>query len=278
MLASTIQLKQTEFSALSKFIYEGYGIVLPPSKKAMLEGRLQKRLKANNLHSFKAYADFVFSPKGKTEVVHMIDRVSTNKTDFFREPLHFDFLQRTLLPQYRDIRSAATPLQVWSAAASSGEEVYSLCMTMEAFRESYPNFHYKVYATDISVEKLKQALSGVYTADRLTGVPVELKRKYFLKSKDKSKQLVRVTPSLRNRVKFDRLNLMNPSLGLPESYDVIFCRNVLIYFNRKTQEEVIRKQCRTLRKGGYLFLGHSESIMGLDLPLRQVQPTVYQKI
>ena len=277
-LSGKIALKETEFNKLSRFIYDGYGIKLPLTKKTMLEGRLQVRLQQLQLKSFREYYDFVSSPNGKKAVVHMVDRVSTNKTDFFREAAHFEFLTQVILPQHVQQHGTLRPLKLWSAASSSGEEVYTTCMVIEEFNRTQGMIDYTVHGTDISSEILKKATAGVYSSNSLTKLPLHLKERYFLRSKDRSKKLVRVVPELRKKVSFSRLNLMQPYYGEASTFDVVFCRNVLIYFDRKTQEAVVRKQCQTLKKGGYFFLGHSESINGMDLPLQQLQPTIYQKI
>ena len=243
----------------------------------MLEGRLQKRLRAYHMSSFKDYYDLVASPKGKEEVIHMVDRISTNKTDFFREPAHFDFLTKTVLPKYQQHCSGFKPLNIWSSACSSGEEVYTIGLVIEEFNQHNP-LNYTLQGTDISYEILKKAVNGVYPRQSIEKIPISLREKYFLKSKDRSRGVVRVVPKIRHKTSFSRLNLMGSSYGVRDSYDIIFCRNVLIYFDRKTQEEVIKKQCHTLKKGGYFFMGHTESINGMAVPLTQVRPTIYQKI
>ena len=277
-VGAKVALGDTEFNKLSSFINTNYGIKLPPAKKVMLEGRLQKRLKATRLHSFSDYLDYVFSEEGKSEIIHMIDQVSTNKTDFFREPAHFDFLNNHILPEHQKY-SSRNPIKIWSSAASSGEEIYTIGFSIEEFNDNNNNrLDYSILGTDISVEILKKAVSAIYSEERIVNIPLELKRKYFLKSKDQLKKTVRVISQLRQKSKFQRLNLMDNSYNVPDNFDVIFCRNVLIYFDKKTQEDVVRKQCMKLRKDGYFLLGHSESIMGLDLPLKQIQPTIYKKI
>ena len=271
-------LKDAEFRKLSQFIYDGYGIKLSDSKKSMLEGRLQKRLHQNQLNSFKRYFDFLTSPKGKMEVIHMVDCVSTNKTDFFREPAHFEFLADEILPQFSKSYGSSKSLTIWSSACSSGEEVYTTAIVMEEFIRNGGATNYSILGTDISYEILKNAINGVYPEKSIEKIPQSIKKEYFLKSKNKELNLVRVIPKLRNKTSFSRLNLMQGCYGEQSKYDIIFCRNVLIYFDRRTQEEVVRKQCYTLKKGGYFFLGHTESINGMDLPLKQIVPTVYQKI
>lgn len=272
------RLSGDEFTKLSRFIHTNFGIKLPPSKKVLLEGRLQKRLIATEKKCFKEYLEYAFSDNGQSEIIHMIDQVSTNKTDFFREPDHFDFLNNHILAEHQNF-NGTNPIKIWCSAASSGEEIYTISMTLEEYNIKHKtHLDYTVLGTDISVEILKKALNAVYTEERIANIPLELKRKYFLKSKDNQNKSVRINSQLRQKVKFMRLNLMDNSYNVQDDFDVIFCRNVLIYFDKKTQIEVVRKQCKKLRKYGYLILGHSESIIGMELPLKQIQPSVYMKI
>lgn len=272
-----ISLSDTEFYKLSSFIYSNFGIKLPLSKKVLLEGRLQKRLRATNFSTFKEYIDYVFSDAGAGEIINMIDEVSTNKTDFFREAAHFDFLKEVVLPEHV-IDNDRNPIKIWSSAASSGEEIYTIAISVEEYNlRNSPKVNYSILGTDISVEILNKAVNAIYLEERVANIPLEIKRRYFLRSKNKEKRTVKIISELRNKTSFQRLNLMDESYNVPDNLDVIFCRNVLIYFDKKTQEEVVRKQCDKLRSGGYFFLGHSESIIGFDLPLKQIKPTVYKK-
>lgn len=277
LLGGSVKLNQGEFLQLSSFIYEQFGIKLPPAKKVMLEGRLQKRLRINNFSSFKEYLELLFSKQGRGEMIHMIDAVSTNKTDFFRESGHFDFLIEHVLPEFIGERGHQT-LKIWSSASSSGEEPYTIAMCIEEFNSTNSRMlNYSILGTDISVEILDKAADAVYNEDRIANIPLSLKRKYFLRNKDKALKLVRVTPALRNKVRYKRLNLMDNVYSVPEKYDVIFCRNVLIYFDKATQEKVINKLCENLKVGGLLFLGHSESIIGQNIPVTQIKPAIYKK-
>jgi chemotaxis protein methyltransferase CheR len=271
------KMSNDEFKLLSEFIYNGYGIKLSPIKKIMLQGRLQKRLRENNFRSFKEYIDYVFSTDGlEKEVVHMIDAVSTNKTDFFREAPHFDFMKEKLLPEF--LESDKSHLKIWSAASSSGEELYTIAIVISEFLEGKNSFDYSILGTDISLQILQKAALAVYSKDRVERIPTGLRNKYFLKSKNTTHPTVRVTGELRNKTSYQRLNLMDESYAVPGDYDIIFCRNVLIYFDRPTQEKVINKLCSKLKKDGYLFLGHSESLTGLNLPLKQIRPTIFKKM
>lgn len=273
------QLSQQEFDKLSRFIYKESGIKMPPVKRVMLQSRLQKRLRELNMTTFKDYIDYVFSKDGLNgEIIHMLDVVSTNKTDFFREPVHFDFLSNTVLPEFVQQRTGSRTIKVWSAGCSSGEEPYTISIVMADFAEKNPGFDFSIIGTDISTQILQKAVDAVYKEERVTIIPLETKRKYFLRSKDRVNPTVKVNSDLRKRVRFGRLNFMDNYYDIPETFDIVFCRNVLIYFDRETQEKVINKLCDKLRPGGYFFLGHSESIMNMQVPLKQVKPTIFQRL
>ncbi len=270
------QLSDPEFEKLSKFIFSNYGIKMPPEKKIMLQSRLQKRLRMLQIDSFKEYVDYVFSKEGAVEIIHMIDVVSTNKTDFYREIAHFEYLQSTVLPEFVTKNRF---MKLWSAGCSSGPEVYTLAIVLSEFAQSNPGFDFSILGTDISTQMLKKASAAIYPEDMVNMMSIDLKRKYLLKSKDKEKKLVRVNKTLRSKAKFQRLNFMDTTYSsVNEKFDVIFCRNVLIYFDRETQENVINKLCTHIPVGGFFFLGHSESITNIDVPLKQLRPTIYTKI
>ncbi|MCV9386379.1 CheR family methyltransferase [Reichenbachiella ulvae] len=271
-------LSQSEFKKLSSFITSNYGIKLPDHKKVMVEGRLQKRLKELNLNTFAEYIDMVLCDEETDEVVKMINAVSTNKTDFFRESAHFDFMNLRVLPElFAEKRS--TEIKIWSSAASTGEEIYTIAIVMEEYMKKHGLSHrnYTVSGTDISVDALRTAIDGVYNNSRIINLPQQMKKDYFLRSKDPKKPLVRVKPELRAKTKFGRLNLMDEDYKMEDSYDIIFCRNVLIYFDRPNQEKVIARLVKKLRPGGYLFVGHSESLFRNHDDLKLIKPTIYQK-
>jgi chemotaxis protein methyltransferase CheR len=245
----------------------------------MVQARLKKRLRALNMATFDEYTRYVFSNEGlDSEIIHIFDAVSTNKTDFYREPIHFSFLQEKVLPEFAYANKNGT-LRVWSAACSSGEEPYTLAMCISEYLLKNKQFDFSIHGTDISTLILKMALNGVYSEERLKpAVPEYLVRRYFMRSRDDAKKTFRVVPEIRAKMKFTRLNFMDESYGLPEKFDVVFCRNVLIYFDRPTQEAVIQRICRCMKPGAYLFHGHSESLLGMDLPLVNIRPTVYQRL
>lgn len=272
------KISDQDFKRLSEFIYQNYGIKMPYAKKTMLEGRLRTRLRVNNLKSFKDYCDFVFSEEGaKTELVHMIDTVSTNKTDFYREAAHFDYMTSEILPKYSQ-SGKISDLKIWCAATSSGEEPYTIAFTMEEYKQKDRNTDYSIYCTDISTRVLEKALLGIYPIDRTADIPNSIKTKYLLKSKSPLNKTCRVIPEIRRKLTFNRLNLMDDYYQTPHLFDIIFCRNVLIYFDKQTQGDVVNKLCNKLNKNGYLILGHSESITGINAPLQAVKNTIYQKI
>ena len=275
------QMPREVFDRLSAFIFEECGIKMPPSKKTMLEARLTKRMRQLGMPDFGEYCRFLFSPEGKAEeLFHMIDAVTTNKTDFFREPQHFDHLARHVLPTLARATGAGIrrPLTVWSAACSSGEEPYTLAMVLGDFALRTPGFQYMVLGTDISTRMLDRAKDAIYDEERIVPVPVEMRKRYLLRGRDTSRKLVRIAPELRARVRFRRLNFLDDDYQLRERMDVIFCRNVLIYFDRPTQEKVLRHLCEHLAPGGFLFTGHSETISGMNLPLAAVANTISRRV
>jgi chemotaxis protein methyltransferase CheR len=273
------QLTQDDFNRLSSFIYRESGIKMPPVKRVMLQSRLQKRLKELQMASFKEYCNYVFSKEGlNSEIIHMLDVVSTNKTDFFREPVHFDYLTSTILPEFTGHSSYNKFLKIWSAGCSSGEEPYTIAIVLFEFLANHPGLDFSILGTDISTAILQKAIDAVYKEDRVEGIPLEIKRKYMLRSKDRSIPTIKIIPQLRSKVRFERLNFMDEYYNLKDYFDIVFCRNVLIYFDRETQEKVINKLCLKLNTGGYFFLGHSESIMNMNVPLKQIKPTIFQKI
>lgn len=269
-------LSERDFKRLSEFIYRNYGIKMPNEKKTLLEGRLAKRLRATGISSLSHYVDFVFSEQGKAqEVVHMIDVVSTNKTDFFREAAHFEFLRDCILPEFS---SAGRSINIWSSACSSGEEAYSTAMVISEYNRSAPvQVPFKILGTDISSDILNKAVQGVYKEERIANVPAPFKKHYLMANRDPLKKLVRIVPELRKTCSFMRMNLMDAVYPMKEKFDLIFCRNVLIYFDRPTQEAVINKLCDHLSPGGYFFLGHSESAMGMNVPLEAIRPSAFIK-
>ena len=275
------RLTDKDFKRFSRLVYEHCGIKLPPHKRSMLESRLRKRLRAHDLHSFEDYAEMVFSVEdGHEEMVKLIDVVTTNKTDFFREPAHFDYLIEYALPFLINHFGSGIkqPLKVWSAGCSTGKEPYTLAMILKEYQSRLPEFRFEILGTDICTDVLEKAVKGIYAAVKADPIPTDLKKRYLLKSKDPSLGQVRVVPELRSLVRFRRLNFMDADFGFREPFDVIFCRNVIIYFDRPTQKRLLAKLVDSLAPGRYIFLGHSETLLGLNLPLTQMAPSVYRRL
>lgn len=275
------ELSPEQFLQLAKFIQGYCGIKMPPSKKTMVEGRLRKRMRARGLKSLSDYCNYLFEDDGlAAEEIHLIDAVTTNKTEFFREREHFRVLSEQLLPAIVAGRrvSVRKPIKIWSAAASTGAEAYTIAFVLAEYERKNPDCSSVIFATDICTEVLKIARLGIYPSDMLAPVSSDLRARYLMHAKDRTSNLARVVPELRARVRFARLNLMEAVYPLDRDMDVAFCRNILIYFDRATQLAVLNRICDHLNPGGYLILGHSESLSGFDLPLRPTGPTVFRKV
>lgn len=269
-------LSDRNFARLAAFIHDYSGIKMPSNKRTMLEGRLRRRMRVHGFVSLNDYCRFLFDEAGlESETVHLIDVVTTNKTEFFREPAHFDFMERVALPALTKGRSR--PLKVWSAAASTGAEVYTIAMVLEDFDAERRGPGYAILGTDICTDVLAKAVAGRYPKAMIEPVSQARRRQYLLQARDPARDEVRIAPALRSKVAFGRLNLMDEAYPVDDDMDIIFCRNILIYFDKPTQAKVLSRLCRHLAPGGYLILGHSESMVGIDLPVRQVGNTVFQK-
>jgi len=271
-------LSSNDFRRLSDLVYSECGIQITPEKQTMLEGRLRKRLRSLNLGSSAEYCSYVFSGSGHPEEIpHLIDVVTTNKTDFFRESRHFDYLLGVVVPEMFAQAGSSRRLFFWSAGCSTGEEPYTLAMVLADYAERNKGFRFQLLASDISTQVLEHAQRAIYKSELLKPVPPDLHRKYVMRSKDRTSPFQRIVPELRQLVEFRRLNLMENDFGIDEPMDVIFCRNVIIYFDPPTRAKLLNRFSRQLRPGGHLFLGHSETLNGLDVPLASVGPTVYRK-
>ncbi len=245
----------------------------------MLEARLRRRVLALGMASLADYCRYLFEKGGlDKEATNLIDAVTTNKTDFFREAEHFRFLTEKAVPALLvasgDLSRA--PLKVWSAACSIGAEPYTLAMVLSELNNAIRGF--TILATDICSDVLKTAVRGIYPAGMAEPIPAELRQRYLLRSKSAAEDSVRIVPDLRRCVRFGRLNLIDMPYGADNNMHAIFCRNALIYFDKHTQRKVAGELCRHLQPGGYLFVGHSETLTGFDLPLQQVAATVFQRL
>ncbi len=273
-------LSAKKFLYLSRFIHENYGIKVPDSKKVMIEARLFRRMRDAGHRTIDEYLDYAFSQDGKIhELVNLVDAITTNKTDFFREPAHFDILCNKIIPRImsQKVFSTSSRLRVWSAACSTGEEAYTIAMVLSEFAKERMSFRYDILASDLSTRVLRKAHRALYREDQIKDIPQELRRKYLWRSKDRTLELIKIDDQLRNAVTFRRINLMNDDFGIQKKMHIIFCRNVMIYFTKKDQERLVHKFSKVLDDDGFLVLGHSENLAGLNIPFVQVMSTIYQK-
>ena len=282
-------LSDSEFEQFRRLIYEQSGIALNDSKKELLRTRLRSRLDREGYHSYREYFEHIKSDRTGNMLVPLLDDISTNLTSFFREVNHFNFLKQ-ILPEWidRKQRAGIKTWRIWSAGCSTGEEPYTLVFTMlEMLGARAGSWDVKVLATDLSTEVLGRAAQGLYDRERMKDVPKSMQAAYFVEENaelttKQGKRLgmracVRVIPEVRRLITFKRFNLMNTQYPFKHKFDFIFCRNVMIYFDKPTQETLVNKFYQHLASGGYLFIGHSESLTGLQHKFVYNQPTIYQK-
>jgi chemotaxis protein methyltransferase CheR len=274
-------LDMRDFQRIATLISSEVGIKLPPAKRLMVEGRLRRRLRSLKLDTFSDYGDFLFRGKGlESELPFLINAVTTNKTDFFREPEHFECMEKVLLPALLAGRHDRAPLlKVWSAASSTGAEAYTIAMVLADLAAARRDFRFAVLGTDISTDVIETGRRAIYPAELIAPVPPGMQSRYLMHGKRSgARSEVRIVPELRRLVQFDRLNLMDDSYPYDRDVDIIFLRNVLIYFEKQDQAAVITRLIGHLRPGGYLLLGHSESMIGTSITMRQIAPAVFQKL
>ncbi|MDX1678889.1 protein-glutamate O-methyltransferase [Arsukibacterium sp.] len=264
-----IVLKDKEFDNFQRWLYQTAGIKLSPVKKALVAGRLFKRLKHFQLTSYGEYFSLIIGGEHPAELQLALDLLTTNETYFFREPKHFEFLSQQILPH----ASAGRPFRIWSAASSSGEEPYSLAMVLA---EHLPVNAWQLLGSDISNQVLEQARSGHYPLSRATNIPKPLLQKYCLKGIGNQEGTFIINKQLREKIQFRQINLISPfpDLGL---FDVIFLRNVMIYFDQETKQKVVANMLPLLRSGGYFIVSLSESLNGVTEALKLITPSIYQK-
>ncbi len=266
-----IKFKKGQFEKISHLVHQMTGINLPPGKQELVRARLTKRLRALGLKSFDTYMERLEHDQSEGELVSMIESMTTNKTNFFREPQHFGYLCRQILPVARNRR-----LRVWSAGCSSGEEPYTTAILLHEAIGDHSLWDIRILATDLSSRMIDHARKGIYDINHLREVPPLLISKYFTCVETKPVRRYQIGEMLRRQVYFARLNLMEewPMRG---PFDVIFCRNVMIYFDKATQEQLVNRFWKLMRPGGCLFVGHSESLTGSPHKFRYVQPAIYMK-
>ncbi len=273
-----LELRDSEFEFLCGLVYEESRIHLGPDKRALVASRLAKRLRDLGLRGFAAYCELLQSPQGLEERRHLVDRISTNHTQFFREMRHFEFIRDQVLPGWERSRGTGVGcFRVWSAACSSGEEPYSLAVFLAEHLGPAASGRWEIEASDISTRVLEKAAAGIYPADRVQGLRQDWLQRHFQKGVGDWAGQVRVKEAIRRRVRFHHLNLLEPAYPFSHPFPLILCRNVMIYFDRPTQESLVGYLSRWLEPGGFLMVGHSESLSGIRHGLRLVQPAVYEK-
>jgi chemotaxis protein methyltransferase CheR len=270
-----------EYEFVRKIVYENSRINLGPSKKELVMARLSKRLRALNLGSYAEYLAMLKTAAGREEMTNLIDSISTNHTYFFREPQHFDFLSQVVLPQFCEEGAGrgGKTFKVWSAATSSGEEPYTISLILDDyFTNHVKGWNWNILCTDISTRVLAKAQEGIFAKDRLGPVRPDWLIRYFDKGVGDSDGYFRVKDTIRRNLNFKSLNLLAPTYPFRETFQVIFCRNVMIYFDRDTQQELVEKMYPLIEPGGYLIIGHAESLTNIKHPLKLIKPSIYRKV
>lgn len=269
------ELSDRDFKAISTFIYDKCGINLHEGKKELVRSRLARRLRQNGFSSFDEYFKFLQQDKSGNELVQMLDAISTNLTSFFRGQAHFDFLEQTVFPSY--VANGPKKVRFWCAGCSTGEEPYSLATSWLETAPASLAMNASILATDLSTRVLATAEAGIYDMEHIGKIPANRLKKYFQKGSGDQEGVFRVKPEARNLVTFKRLNLMD-SFPFSQSFEVIFCRNVMIYFDKKTVHDLIAKFHTALSPGGYLLIGHAESLASVTHSFKYVIPSGYQKV
>jgi chemotaxis protein methyltransferase CheR len=269
-------MRDSEFDFIRSLVYERSRISLSKDKRELVSARLGKRLRATNTSSIGDYCKLLQEPGAESELSNLIDVISTNHTFFFRENAHFEFLQKTAIPEMkqRAVTERWPRFHVWSAACSSGEEPYSIAITLAEHLTGWP---WRIEATDISHRILDKARSGIYRDETIGKLPPKTLQTYFQRGFGPQDGNYRVRSSLRDQIGFHHLNLLEGEPPFRERFQVIFCRNVMIYFDRPTQEELVNKLARHLVPGGYLLVGHAESLTAIRHPLQTVRPAIYRR-
>jgi len=270
--AGELKLTAQEFGQIRDLAHQRFGLDLKRGKEALVAARLGQKLRKQGFHTFSEYYKHVLADRTGEELIGLIDSLTTNHTSFLRERAHFDFLARAVHEEFR----AAPVIRVWSAACSSGEEPYSIAMCLKGALRAAPARQFRILATDISTRVLQVAQRGVYPAARFTDVPEDWRRAYLLQGRGDSEGQYKVKPQLAAQVEFARLNLIEAFPSRPP-FHVIFCRNVMMYFDKPTQQGIVQRLEQRLERGGYLFVGHSESLTGIEHALEYVRPATYRK-
>jgi len=273
-----VELTDRDYRNFSDLIYEKSGINLHQGKRELLKARLAKVLRQFKFTCVAEYYDYLVKDESGDAFIPLLDVISTNLTAFLREPKHFEFLADTVCSElFQEVGPGGKKeIRIWCAGCSSGEEAYSIAFTMLDALPENRHKDLRILGTDLSTRMLHLADRGVYEAQRVEKIPYDLRRRYFQKGVNSWAGYYRVKPGVRGLIRFQRLNFIEP-FSFPESFDVVFCRNVMIYFDKETQEKLINRFFEVIRSPGYLFIGHSESLTGVHHRFRYVRPSVYKK-
>jgi len=277
-LGGTLKISDSEFQKFQELVYQRAGINLHQGKKQLVQARLGKIIRREGLRSFEAYYQQVLKDETGNKLVELLDRISTNHTFFFREQDHLDRLSNLILPDILESEGVkdSNEIRIWSAGCSSGEEPYSIAIQIVEHGNLPPGMHLKILATDLSTKVVTIAEQGVYKAEKLKNVPMNLIRKYFQEGSGKATGYYRVASRIRSLITFRKFNLMDP-FPFRKQFDVIFCRNVMIYFDKQIQQQVVDKFYQYVKPGGYFIVGHSESLSGVKHQYKYIMPTIYKK-
>ncbi|RLS28785.1 MAG: protein-glutamate O-methyltransferase CheR [Planctomycetota bacterium] len=276
LIPPDVPLSARAFEFLTKLVYDRSRIRLGPDRQALVASRLRQRVQSLGLSDYEAYCSLLRAPEGEDEVDALIDLISTNHTHFFREPAHFELLSRHILPQMADgVQGTLRQLRFWSAAASSGEETYSLAIVLAEFCRNRPWLQWHIDASDISQRMLHRCQQGIYEADKVELPVPEWRERYFQRGIGEREGCLRIKQELRRHVSVHSINLFQDAYPVSRGLDVIFCRNVMIYFDVPSRSHLVERLTDMLVPGGYLFVGHSESLIGIRHGLTSVWPSVY---
>jgi len=276
MPSPDLALSPRDFDFLSKLVYDRSRICLGPEKQPLVAGRLARHLRSLGCTGFADYCARLATPAGADEIEVVIDLITTNHTHFFREREHFECLSRQLLPTLAArASSAGRPLRIWSAAAASGEEPYSLAIALAEFARSQPLPDWRVYASDISRRMVDRCRLGIYEAAKVELPSADLLPRYFRRGFGPREGYYRIKPEVRRSVTVEAANLFQKTYPVPANLDVVFCRNVMIYFDAASRTQLVSRLFEQLAPGGYLVIGHAESLLGLQHRFRQIRPSVF---
>lgn len=280
VLAGDGAISDEEFSLIQSLIKAQTGIALSEHKRSLVASRLGKRLRALELPSLRTYYDYLMGPDGAAELENFVNAMTTNKTDFYRERAHFDFLEREVVPalKARAAQTGERRVRIWSAGCSTGEEPYTISLTLCEALGRMLAWDVRILASDIDTDVLSQAAEGIYPQERVSEIPSALLQRYFLRGTGKNTGLVKVGREIRSLITFRRINLLEEPWPIYTLFDCIFCRNVIIYFDRPTQCRLMSRFAAQLKGEGFLFLGHSESLHGVCDQFSFLRNTIYRKL